>query len=367
MNGNDKFGTADWFQSGMPAGERHLAGVRRTASPADASGAASGGAASARARGLLTRRAFVTGAAVAALAAAGAVAGAGRFGASPQGASASEASGQAGDAAAAPVQSNGSAVPDDDVQGVLNAQSATTYFTDGQDGFFPAGSGGYAEGEGNPTQREAAESAGGAAASADSAQAAGASDGPAGSQASDTPAPRVVLAFFSRPRENNYGTPVHIDIPVGYTEVVAGYMADALQCDTFKIEAADSYDLDYTTIVERNVQEERSDARPEVANLDALPDLAAYDTVIVGSPVWNSQPPMIMRTFLESLDLAGKTVAPFTTYDMSRLGSTERVYKECAPDATIADGLAVYEKDANEPDGRDQALEWLAGLGLLAG
>lgn len=311
----------------------------------------------------VTRRAFVGGTALAVLAGAAGVAG--------SWSAASEAAGENGGAApaadgaapaAAPVQSNGSPVPDDDVQGVLNAQSATTYFTDGEDGFFPAASGGYAAGEGNPVQLAAA----GEGAPADGAD----TEAPVGAQAqpatSDS-APRVLLAFFSRPGENNYGTPVHIDIPVGYTEVVAGYMAGALKCDAFKIEAAESYDLDYTTIVGRNVEEERADARPAIANLDALPDLAAYDTLIVGSPVWNSQPPMIMRTFLESLDLAGKVIAPFTTYDMSRLGSAERVYQECAPEAQVAGGLAVYEKDANEPAGRDQALAWLAGLGLLEG
>ena len=51
-----------------------------------------------------------------------------------------------------------------------------------------------------------------------------------------------------------------------------------------------------------------------------LPD--GYDTVLLGSPIWNVRAPMIMTTFTEQLDFTGKTVVPFTTHAMSGLGTT---------------------------------------------
>lgn len=178
---------------------------------------------------------------------------------------------------------------------------------------------------------------------------------------------RILLAYFSRPGENNYGTGTHVDIDVGYTQSVAGYMQDALGYDTFRIVESDTYPHSYSDTVRRNVEKEQANARPAIANLSQIPDMSVYDTIILGSPIWNSQPPMIMRTFLEAFDLSGKTIYPFCTYDMSRLGSTISVYRSTAPEATVSDkGLAVYECDAREDAGRQQAIDWLRSIGALS-
>lgn len=81
----------------------------------------------------------------------------------------------------------------------------------------------------------------------------------------------------------------------------------------------------------RNVREQDDDARPAIAV--ALPDVVACDIVLIGSPIWNVRAPMIMSTFTEGLDLAGKTVHPFTTHAMSGLGTTQRDYAATCPGA----------------------------------
>ncbi|HEY0279119.1 MAG TPA: hypothetical protein VGC32_12705, partial [Solirubrobacterales bacterium] len=68
-------------------------------------------------------------------------------------------------------------------------------------------------------------------------------------------------------------------------------------CDVHRIEAADPYPTDYEQTVERDVREQDEDARPATAN--PLPSIAPYDTVLLGSPIWNLRPPMIMRTFAD--------------------------------------------------------------------
>ena len=60
--------------------------------------------------------------------------------------------------------------------------------------------------------------------------------------------------------------------------------------------------------MQRNVREENDNAHPLIAN--ALPDVSGYDTLLLGSPVWNVQTPMITRTFVEGVDLTGKTIHP---------------------------------------------------------
>ena len=111
----------------------------------------------------------------------------------------------------------------------------------------------------------------------------------------------------------------------------------------------------------RNVQEQQADARPEIAG--SLPDLAGYDTVMLGSGVWNVQAPMIMHTFVDSADLAGRTVLPFVTYAVSGMGRVADDYRRLLPDSRIGEGLAVRGEEA--ADARPEVEGWLRRAGLL--
>ncbi len=152
------------------------------------------------------------------------------------------------------------------------------------------------------------------------------------------PTSRTLVAYFSRPGEN-YHNGGRRFLDVGNTQVLAELIAEQLAAPTHRIEAAQPYAEDYDATVARNVREQEADARPAIAN--ALPDPAAFDTILVGSPIWNVQPPMIMRTFTEGIDLAGKRVIPFTTHAMSGLGRALEIYTGTCPGATIGEGLAV--------------------------
>jgi flavodoxin len=138
-------------------------------------------------------------------------------------------------------------------------------------------------------------------------------------------------------------------------------ISERIGCDVYRIEPADPYPGDYEETVARNVREQDTDARPAIAG--PLPSIEAYDTVLLGSPIWNVRAPMIMTTFTESLDLRGKTIVPFTTHAMSGLGTTARDYAASCPGATIAEGLAVRGEEVNEAEAAVQA--WLQRLRLL--
>jgi len=170
----------------------------------------------------------------------------------------------------------------------------------------------------------------------------------------------VLLAYFSRAGENyHYGG--RRRLTVGNTEVVSQMMSRLIGCDVHRIEAADPYPDNYSATVERNVREQDADARPIVAN--ALTSIERYDTVLLGSPIWNARAPMIMSTFAEGLNFTGKTIHPFTTHAMSGLGTTERDYTATCPGATLGEGLAVR---GEEVAGAGPAVEsWLRRIGLL--
>jgi Flavodoxin len=137
-------------------------------------------------------------------------------------------------------------------------------------------------------------------------------------------------------------------------------IAELIVCDVHRIEAADPYPASYDATVARNVREQNADARPAIA--DPLASIEQYDTVLLGSPIWNVRPPMIMTTFTQSYDFTGKTVHPFVTYAVSGLGSTERDYTSSCPSAQIAPGLAVQGEEVTQH--RAEVETWLREAGL---
>lgn len=184
--------------------------------------------------------------------------------------------------------------------------------------------------------------------------------------AHDTPEPRedrrVLLAYFSRAGENYYyGGRTNLD--VGNTQVLAGMIGNLIACDMHRIEAADPYPDDYDATVARNVREQNADARPAIAS--PLPPINQYDTVLLASGIWNVRAPMIMATFAESYDFAGKTIHPVTTHAMSGPGTTGRDYTRSCPGAAIGEGLAVRGEETRDAGPAVEA--WLRRTGLLQG
>lgn len=109
------------------------------------------------------------------------------------------------------------------------------------------------------------------------------------------------------------------------------------------------------------MQEQDAGARPEIAG--SLPDLAGYDTVMLGSGVWNVLAPMIMRTFIQSVDLRGRTVLPLVTYAVTGMGRVAEDYRTLLPESVIGEGLAVRGEEA--ADSRPEIEAWLRRVGLL--
>lgn len=185
---------------------------------------------------------------------------------------------------------------------------------------------------------------------------------PATTQASVAPTAtgsKVLLAYFSRAGENYYYGG-RTRLTVGNTEVLAGMISQRIACDVYRIEPVDPYADDYEATVARNVREQEANARPAIAN--PLASIAQYDTVLLGSPIWNVRPPMLMATFAERLDFTGKTVFPFTTYAVSGLGTAVRDYTASCPGATIGEGLAVRGEEVADAGAAVEA--WLRRIGL---
>lgn len=126
----------------------------------------------------------------------------------------------------------------------------------------------------------------------------------------------------------------------GTTRQAAEWLASAIGADLFEIRPAQPYtsaDLDWTNKRSRSSLEMNNPAcRPEIAA--QCPNMAQYDTVFIGFPIWWYVAPTIVNAFLEAYDLSGKHVVPFATSGGSRMGATVAALKTSAPGATFAAG-----------------------------
>jgi flavodoxin len=128
----------------------------------------------------------------------------------------------------------------------------------------------------------------------------------------------VLVAYFSRS---------------GNTRVIAGLLHRSLGADLFEIVPATPYPEDYLATVELARQERDRNVEPPLKA--KVPDMARYATVFLGLPIWGETAPPIVRSFLSSHDLSGKTVIPFITHGGYGLGSSERVIAQHAPKAKL--------------------------------
>lgn len=147
----------------------------------------------------------------------------------------------------------------------------------------------------------------------------------------------------------------------GTTARAAKNLAEVLGADTFEIAPEQSYtqaDLNWNDRTSRSTVEMNDESsRPKVSG--KVEDMAKYDAVFVGFPVWWYVEPRIIDTFLESYDFAGKTIVPFATSGGSGLGKAPQRMQEIAKGATVTQG-----KMLNGRQNADALRAWAASLGL---
>ena len=111
----------------------------------------------------------------------------------------------------------------------------------------------------------------------------------------------------------------------GTTRKTAAALAEAIGADIFEIVPKIPYtkaDLDWTDSSSRSTVEMKdSSSRPSIAV--KCGNISDYDVIFVGFPIWWYVAPTIINAFLESYDLAGKTIVPFATSGGSGMGRTK--------------------------------------------
>ncbi len=147
----------------------------------------------------------------------------------------------------------------------------------------------------------------------------------------------------------------------GTTRGVAEKLAEGLSADIYEIVPEEPYtdaDLNYNDRKSRtSIETDDPSCRPAIAG--ELPDLTAYDTILVGYPIWWGDVPRIVSNFVEHVDLTGKTLAVFFTSGSSGLGSSMKHLEQQSGAGTWLEGRRFTSRTT-----ADELVKWAKGLGI---
>ncbi|MDD5934746.1 MAG: flavodoxin [Clostridiales bacterium] len=114
----------------------------------------------------------------------------------------------------------------------------------------------------------------------------------------------------------------------GNTKKVALKIKERFGADMLFVEPRNAYG-NYASALIRFGKEKMQKEIPEVAIEPA--DLAEYEAVFIGFPVWGGVMPDFMKEYLKRCNLVGKIVIPFVTAGTNGKASVLRGMKQLAP------------------------------------
>ena len=183
----------------------------------------------------------------------------------------------------------------------------------------------------------------------------------AGDNGSVTSGKRSLVVYFSRAGENwQVG-----NVERGNTAIMVDYIKELANVDVFEIVPETPYPEDYMECV-RYVNDVEIPQNLRPAYKGDIENLANYDNIFIGGPIWNGQPPMIIRTFIEAhqSELSGKIFVPFGTHGGSGVSSYSSLIRSYFPGAKQLEALGIAGTDIRTDASKSRVGDWLKRIGL---
>lgn len=163
---------------------------------------------------------------------------------------------------------------------------------------------------------------------------------------SDAKASKTLVAYFSA---------------TGTTAAAAEKLAKVTGGELYQIVPEKPYttaDLDWHNKQSRS-SVEMNDTKSRPAIKGKKENMATYDVVYIGYPIWWGIAPTIIKTFIEGYNLKGKTVIPFATSGGSSISKSVDDLKNTYPDLNWKEGKLLNRTS-------EKAIrEWTDGLGNI--
>ena len=128
----------------------------------------------------------------------------------------------------------------------------------------------------------------------------------------------------------------------------------------FQIKPVTPYSRDYDEVVAVGKKELADGTKPEIEPFSQ--DIAQYDVIFIGSPIWFGTYAPPVATFLTAHDLAGKRVVPFSTYGGGGSGRYASEVAKLCPQSDVLQEFSCAGKRVREA--QEDIRKWLQSLNL---
>jgi flavodoxin len=146
----------------------------------------------------------------------------------------------------------------------------------------------------------------------------------------------------------------------GNTFELAKHIQELTNAELFKIEPVIPYPEVYEECVSQARTELADEVFPRIS--EHVEDIASYDVIYLGYPIWVGTIPRPVATFLVEHDLEGKTIIPFCTYGGGGISNSVTDIQDLVPEATVREAFGVTGTRASEA--KDAVSEWLKELDI---
>ena len=145
----------------------------------------------------------------------------------------------------------------------------------------------------------------------------------------------------------------------GNTHELALQLQKKIGGDLYRLETQKTY-LPFPEIYQEAKEELSNAYLPELKN--PIPDIEAYDLVLIGSPIWWYSPAPAVLTFLSQCDFGGKPVALFSTHE-GDLRGFDQTFEKAVKNARILSGEDIHFKLLkNEEELNKRISSWIETL-----
>lgn len=181
----------------------------------------------------------------------------------------------------------------------------------------------------------------------------------------------ILIVYFSRWGNTEYpdgidastSASIVIDNDIfGTTEFVAYIIQENIGGDLHLIQTQKKYPTDFNELRNLNHTEMEEGFLPTLVESNL--DISKYETVFIGYPVWATDVPQAILSFLNEYDLSEKTVVPFCTHDGYGAGGSFSTIGNASHTGKLLDGIAIEAKDVLSS--KKMVTDWLHSIGISA-
>lgn len=148
----------------------------------------------------------------------------------------------------------------------------------------------------------------------------------------------------------------------GNTQYIAQMIQEEMGGDLAQIETIKPYTGTDEAIDEQTKHEVSSGFMPQIKPINK--DISAYNTILIGTPVWWFSFPPAIRTFLSHNAMKGKIVYPFITNGGS-VGQTLQNIKDICPKAMIKSSFSILFNGSKLCTPKIKIINWVKKINIL--